>query len=356
MLDWTGERFVPWVDDPALAYEHLHRYVFACGFAEGKRVLDLGSGEGYGSALLARGARSVVGLDIDPQAVLHARKKYPDPNLDFVCASVSSLPFAGTFDLVVCFETLEHIEEHEALVGEARRVLAPDGLFVVSTPDKNAYSDEPHHDNPYHVRELYFDEFRDLLGKTFPEVRMLAQRVAAGSRIWPMGPDSVAASRHEHVIVHAVDGGLEPAPADAGDPIYFLAVAGARPTPATGSILVDASGTLLESHENTRKRLEDENRLTKEDKARALEWKESRIADLNVALEWRTAQVSNFERTEAEVKGYVQQLESEIGQKNAYIGTLEVQLRDQTRRAELAERPLAKKVLDWLRQRLRAGR
>lgn len=357
MLDWTGERFVPWVDDPALAYEHVHRYVFACGFAEGKRVLDLGSGEGYGSALLARNARSVVGVDIDPEAVRHARNKYSNANLDFICASVSSLPLRATFDLVVCFETLEHIEEQEALVSEVRRLLSGDGLFIVSTPDKSSYSDAPHHDNPYHVRELYFEEFQELLGKAFPEVRMFAQRVSAGSRIWPIGTGSSSAANHSgHAVVRAAKEGLEPAPPDAGDPLYFLGVAGARLANVSGSILIDASHTLLESHEGMRKRLENEIQLSKEDKARALAWKESQIAVLNEALEWRTAQVNNFERDEAEVKGYVQQLESEISRKNSYIGTLESQLRDQTRRAELAERPLARKALDWLRRQVGKGR
>ncbi len=361
MLDWTGERFVPGVDDPALAYEHVHRYVFACRFAEGKRVLDLGSGEGYGSALLARSARSVVGVDIDAEAVRHARDKYSNSNLEFACASVSSLPFSGPFDLVVCFETLEHIEEHEALVSEARRVLAADGLFIVSTPDKNAYSDGPHQDNPYHVRELYFDEFRELLEKAFPDVRMFAQRVSAGSRIWPIGPDSASAeTRADHAVVRAAEGGLEPASADAGDPLYFLGVAGAHLEPVSGSVLMDASGTLLESHDDTRKRLENDVQLAKEDKAAALAWKDSHIADLNEALEWRTAQVNELERAraqdEAEAARYVQQLESEIGQKNAFIATLEVQLRDQIRRAELAERPLATKAMDWLRRRVRTSR
>ncbi len=91
MLEWTGERFLPWRKDPALAYEHLHRYPFAAQLAAGKAVLDLASGEGYGSNLLAQTAFSVVGLDIDRVAVEHAHLRYVRENLQFITASVTEI-------------------------------------------------------------------------------------------------------------------------------------------------------------------------------------------------------------------------------------------------------------------------
>ena len=92
MLEWTGERFLPWMKDPLLAYEHLHRYVHASGYAKGRRVLDLASGEGYGSSLLARTAASVVGVDIDKCVVGHANAKYGSSNLRFVCGTITDVP------------------------------------------------------------------------------------------------------------------------------------------------------------------------------------------------------------------------------------------------------------------------
>ena len=166
MLEWTGERYLPWIKDAAIAYEHLHRYVFATRLAEGKRVLDLASGEGYGTNMLAMKARSVVGVEIDGSAVQHARQKYKLDNLEFVAGSVTNIPIKEEhgFDLVVCFEAIEHIEDQQKLVAEAKRMLKPDGILVISTPNKHIYQHESD-ENPLHlvVIEISFDEFFDRL-------------------------------------------------------------------------------------------------------------------------------------------------------------------------------------------------
>src|SRR5438034_11094846 len=74
MLEWTGERYVPWMEGAEIGYEHLHRYAFATQFVRNKRVLDLASGEGYGSNLLAKTAKQVVGVDIDEQTEIGRRR------------------------------------------------------------------------------------------------------------------------------------------------------------------------------------------------------------------------------------------------------------------------------------------
>ena len=111
MLEWTGERYLPWMEDASMNYEHLHRYAYAAEFVQDKRVLDLACGEGYGSYLLARRAAAVVGIDIDKQTVKHARNKYLKSNLDFKVGSITDIPIEGNnvFDVVVCFEALEHV-------------------------------------------------------------------------------------------------------------------------------------------------------------------------------------------------------------------------------------------------------
>ena len=106
----NGERFLPWMTDPVINYEHLHRYRAARDLAAGRAVLDLASGEGYGSAMLAEVAASVVGVDLDQQAVRHAAQAYQRRRLRFLQGSVTALPVGSRqFDLVVCFEALEHI-------------------------------------------------------------------------------------------------------------------------------------------------------------------------------------------------------------------------------------------------------
>jgi ubiquinone/menaquinone biosynthesis C-methylase UbiE len=134
-LDATGERLIPeaYAGEIVLA-EHVARYRLAGRLAPGRRVLDAACGEGYGTAMLAAaGAASVVGVDVDEQTVAHARRRY---ELDVRVGDVGRLPFAdAAFDLVVSFETIEHVPDPEAALNEFTRVLAPDGLLIVSTPN-----------------------------------------------------------------------------------------------------------------------------------------------------------------------------------------------------------------------------
>ena len=164
-LPWTGERYVPQLRGD-IALEHLHRYAFACELSLGKRVLDIACGEGYGSEMLSRNAESVVGVDIDPATVAHAMTKYRSPNMKFIEGACEKIPLPDkSVDLVVSFETLEHIEDHDKFLGEIERVLVSGGILVISTPEKAAYSDKPGHVNPLHKKELYRDQFLRLLSQ-----------------------------------------------------------------------------------------------------------------------------------------------------------------------------------------------
>ncbi|MDQ0377051.1 glycosyltransferase [Amycolatopsis thermophila] len=184
-IDWTGERCVPWADDIQVIYEHYHRYALAARYTFGRRVLDLASGEGYGSALLAAHAAEVVGVDIDEASVAHARARYGDrPNLRFTTGSMTDpalLADAGKFDVITCFEALEHVAEQDELMRLVRARLAPGGIFFTSTPDVLVYTHEHGNDNPFHVKELTEPQFRALLGASFEHVTVLRQNVAVGS-------------------------------------------------------------------------------------------------------------------------------------------------------------------------------
>src|SRR5258706_12690362 len=132
----TGERLVPSVCNET-TMEHLHRYAIAKSFAENKQVLDIACGEGYGSNLLADAAAKVWGVDINAETIRQATNKYKKNNLVFSEGSIENIPCENSsIDLVVCFETIEHIVNHDKLMAEIKRVLKPLGILIASTPDK----------------------------------------------------------------------------------------------------------------------------------------------------------------------------------------------------------------------------
>jgi GT2 family glycosyltransferase/ubiquinone/menaquinone biosynthesis C-methylase UbiE len=257
MLEWTGERYLPWIREAEIGYEHLHRYAFASQFVRNKKVLDLACGEGYGSELLAQTAKYAVGIDIDQETIKHAQNKYIRSNLEFKVGSILEIPLQGTglFDVVVCFEALEHVNDHEKLLAEVKRVLTPDGLFFVSTPNKTAYSDEPHFNNPYHLHELYFDEFKVELEGHFRQVKVLGQRIYCNSNLWPVYPEENT-SASEFVIERGPQE-FTFVQAERRTPIYFLAVAsnGATDIGAQVSVLVDISNELVSHRDHTIQRI-----------------------------------------------------------------------------------------------------
>ncbi|HPM76817.1 MAG TPA: glycosyltransferase [bacterium] len=212
-LEFTGERLVP--DDPAhrdLYWEHIARYQLAAPWAAGKRVLDLGCGCGYGAHALAQaGAQTVVGIDIAPVAIAYATTHYAHENLSFQTGDVrdTRLPDAS-FDLIVCFELIEHVREQKAVIAEVQRLLAPGGLFVCSTPDAQRHGAM---ENPFHAHELKREEFRSLLVAYFPAVRLLGQRRMSG-----LAFDQLDGSGDGSAVSHELA---------AGEPIhYYLALCG----------------------------------------------------------------------------------------------------------------------------------
>ena len=156
---WTGERLETFIFSRD-AIEHLHRYAIVKNYIKDKIVLDIACGEGYGSALLAENAMQVYGVDIDEMTVNSASKKYVKKNLNYLVGDVTKISFDdNSIDVIVSFETLEHHNKHEEMMQEFKRVLKPDGILVLSTPDKLYYTDEANFKNIYHIKELYKDDF-----------------------------------------------------------------------------------------------------------------------------------------------------------------------------------------------------
>ncbi len=166
--------------------EHLHRYALATSLCEGKIVLDIACGDGYGSNMLARYAKFVTGVDIDEPTIALAKEKYKLPNLEYKTGRADKIPCEDNyFDILISFETLEHHDKHNEMMGEIKRVLKPGGVCLISTPDKLVYSDKKNYSNPFHVKELYKDEFYALLKKHFTKVTIFKQQFFSGSIITP---------------------------------------------------------------------------------------------------------------------------------------------------------------------------
>ena len=183
-MKFTGEFFVPSdaednkLSNRELEIEHKQRYQSILQLAQGKTVLDIASGEGYGTSILSSVAIQTIGVDINPQLVEHANKKYGGENIRFLHGSATAIPLdANTIDLVVSFETLEHISEQaqRQFILEVTRVLKPGGVFIVSTPNKDNYTIRYSHYNEFHVHELSRDGFEDLLKSRFRHVVLYDQ-------------------------------------------------------------------------------------------------------------------------------------------------------------------------------------
>jgi len=228
-MQFTGERFVPEVHGD-IELEHVHRYLQACEIAAGKVVLDIASGEGYGAAMLAVKADKVIGVDASIDAIQHARRRYKKENLEYLAGDCAEIPLPdASIDLTVSFETIEHHDQHERMMQEIKRVLRPNGVLIISSPDKFNFSDEPGTSNPYHVKELYQHEFKQLIGNYFRNSTYFGQRILYGSGLFAESLSSHFLSyRQEENDVVGSDRGL-------ARPVYWIALASDAQLPEVAS-------------------------------------------------------------------------------------------------------------------------
>ncbi len=215
------ERLMPLFHSDTLMYaEHVARYAFAGKFVKNKKVLDCSCGSGYGTRMLANfGIHSAIGVDIDSEIIKYAKTHYLTKNILFQTGDATHLPFPkSSFQVYICFETLEHVEEQEKLVAEAKRVLQKDGLYIISTPNKEMNKIK----NPYHTKELSFIEFERLLRGHFSYIVTLQQSNWISSTILP-GDIKINQNftiSAKTVTAHAKQKGL-----------YFITLASNKPIP-----------------------------------------------------------------------------------------------------------------------------
>jgi GT2 family glycosyltransferase/SAM-dependent methyltransferase len=253
LIEWTGERCVPWAPDVQVVYEHFHRYMWAAQLVRGRKVLDLGSGEGFGAAILSETAAHVIGVDVDERTVEHSKLNYGGGNLEFRLGTALDLSSFedGSLGAVVAFEIIEHVQGQERVLEEVARVLTDDGVLIVSTPDRRLYSEATGQQNPFHERELALEEFQGLLAERFPHVAMWGQRTITGSHL-----HGIDGPRDDPRTIEQPDFYIERSGEEwrvAGDPaaLYMVAIASKAPLPETAdtSTLADCGIELVRAKE-----------------------------------------------------------------------------------------------------------
>ncbi|HLX89018.1 MAG TPA: methyltransferase domain-containing protein [Acidimicrobiales bacterium] len=233
MTEATGERFVPEaMGGELIEAEHVARYALAGQLAHGRRVLDAGCGVGWGTQWLLRsGAASAKGLDISAEAIADSKRRVPEA--EFVQGDLARIPWEdATFDLVVCFEALEHVAAQKETMDELVRVLAPEGILLVSSPNPRVYPPG----NPFHIHELTPEELIEEVGQRLPHCELWYQHpqiasVLVNDRSLPYG----ATDRAEACVV---------SPLESGTDMYSLVVASRSPLPALTSVLACSPSNL----------------------------------------------------------------------------------------------------------------
>lgn len=185
---------------------HVARYLFAAPYVVDRRTLDIACGTGYGLPVLQERARQVVGAELDMHAAREARTAIGDGPAAVIIADGRRLPFAdGAFDAITSFETIEHLEERRRFVSELRRVLSPEGICILSTPNANhtqPINGKPRH--PYHVHEYMPEELRAELSDYFGEVTMLGQALDERFIIPPFWDEQERLSKNPRMHMHVL--------------------------------------------------------------------------------------------------------------------------------------------------------
>ena len=260
------ERFAPGLPWPELAYEHVARYLLAAALCRGLETLDAGCGQGYGTVLLSSAGARVVGLERDASAIARGRLRR------WVAGDLQQLPFRpGSFDRVVAFEVLEHLQDPERFLDQVVRCLSPRGLLLISTPDRLIYSERSGYRNPYHVREYSEAELRESLGRRFDWLRLWRQGIAAGCAFWPAAAEP-GSGRWEAMDLSAA---LPPGDPPSGPGPYLVAACAHdrdvldRAVGTEALVYLDRSGWMLRHHQAERVKLLAQEQALKQELERA---------------------------------------------------------------------------------------
>jgi len=170
----TGERILLEKETPLMIARHFSAYRFACGYLSGRKTLEVGCGEGYGSRYLADFVSDLTAVDYDAAVIEYARCRYQKENLHFLVANAKELEkIKDTFSAACSFQFIEHLSDAESFLHDVCNLLDGTGVFICSTPNrKDASPGSQSPFNRFHQREYLFEEFRGLLERHFKEVAM----------------------------------------------------------------------------------------------------------------------------------------------------------------------------------------
>lgn len=166
---YSGERIDPTFTPRGLVEQHVAAYRFFEPFVDGKKILEIGFGEGYGTAFLARSADQITAIDYSLGAVSHARESYGHlDNVEFVHMNAETLKFPiASFDVILSSQVIEHLKDQEGFLRSLRGLLRQGGTAIVVTPNRLTSLD-----NPFHTHEFEAQEFEELLRTIFEEVEL----------------------------------------------------------------------------------------------------------------------------------------------------------------------------------------
>lgn len=302
MVEFTGERVIPGQVNDDLWSEHVARYAFARRYIQDKRVLDAGCGTGYGSAELAQDAAAVTGIDIAADAIEYANATFPLPRLRFVETSCTAMALPGAaFDAVVAFEVIEHLADYRAFLHECARVLTPDGLLIVSSPNKRYYAETraATGPNPFHEHEFEAEEFARELQLVFPNVRLLLQNRVESFAFHPAVSFWPAEAR--------IDGGG----GTAEDAHFFIGMCSAAPLPEPKSfVYVPKAANVLRERELHVQALEKQLAQIKADREALLRFHREQTRELEESNRW----ARGLDRELTDARERIVQLQTEAEQ------------------------------------------
>lgn len=344
--DGISERFVPDQDRGRLIeVEHLSRYRWAAQIANGRKILDAGCGTAYGSRLLAEGgAREVVGVDI-AQAVLDAVTPTMPAQVSLRAGDLRRLEIDDdAFELIVCFEVIEHLDDPLPVFDELVRVLAPDGLLLVSSPNRGVYPPG----NPHHLNEFAPAELQAELVARLGHVRLLRQNdylVSAllSDAVYELGDGAAISDLAVHKLV-----GDTP-----GNELYTIAMASDHPLPDLPG-LASMTGTLevrewLSVFETQTAAITDKDNYIAELETRLDE--RARLVELLTNAEQRVAQMPELELRIADLESELANARGDAAASAQELQDLD-QLRMYARRTLRHVRPLIQ-LLRKARRKLR---
>lgn len=306
---FTGERFVPGIDDDEITIEHYQRYESIKELVKGKVVVDAACGEGYGTSIIGSVAKSVTGFDISEEAVKRATETYATDTVKFEIGDITNLPLEDkSVEVFVSFETIEHVpqELQVKFVQEVSRVLKDDGMFIISSPNKEIYSDLFNYNNEFHVHEMYKQEFLDLLANKFKNVKLFDQYLEVACFIDSNENVRDNAFYHKNKETYTSDGK------------YFIAVASNQPVNE-----VEIQSVFLKHGVTYRNNMARIIELQND-----VEDRNTHIKNLDTHIEELDRNIQHYVSREKELSENVEELNGQIEELNGQIEELNEQIEE----------------------------